>query len=55
MGVGYPLDLLVCSALGVDMFDCVYPCRTGHYSFSPSPLPLPLLLSLLTIISKSGL
>ncbi|OQR82818.1 queuine tRNA-ribosyltransferase [Achlya hypogyna] len=29
MGVGYPVDLVVCSALGVDMFDCVYPTRTG--------------------------
>jgi tRNA-guanine family transglycosylase len=28
MGVGYPLDLVVCVALGVDMFDCVYPTRT---------------------------
>lgn len=23
MGVGYALDLVVCVALGVDMFDCV--------------------------------
>jgi queuine tRNA-ribosyltransferase catalytic subunit len=23
MGVGYPVDLVVCTALGVDMFDCV--------------------------------
>ena len=23
-GVGYPTDLVVCVALGVDMFDCVY-------------------------------
>lgn len=23
MGVGYPLDIVVCSALGVDMYDCV--------------------------------
>jgi tRNA-guanine family transglycosylase len=30
MGVGYPLDLVVCVALGVDMFDCVWPCM---YSF----------------------
>ncbi len=29
MGVGYAVDLVVCSALGVDMFDCVYPSRTG--------------------------
>eukprot|EP01006_Ploeotia_vitrea_P023566 TRINITY_DN56093_c0_g1_i1.p1 TRINITY_DN56093_c0_g1~~TRINITY_DN56093_c0_g1_i1.p1 ORF type:complete len:391 (+),score=8.02 TRINITY_DN56093_c0_g1_i1:31-1203(+) len=31
MGVGYPVDLVVCTALGVDMFDCVYPCRTARF------------------------
>ena len=31
MGVGYPLDLMVCVALGVDMFDCVWPCRTARF------------------------
>jgi tRNA-guanine transglycosylase len=31
MGVGDPLDLVVCVALGVDMFDCVYPTRTGRF------------------------
>lgn len=31
MGVGYPLDLIVCVALGVDMFDCVYPGRTARF------------------------
>eukprot|EP01012_Entosiphon_sulcatum_P056589 TRINITY_DN80283_c0_g1_i1.p1 TRINITY_DN80283_c0_g1~~TRINITY_DN80283_c0_g1_i1.p1 ORF type:complete len:390 (+),score=52.51 TRINITY_DN80283_c0_g1_i1:274-1443(+) len=31
MGVGYPEDLVVCSALGVDMFDCVFPCRTARF------------------------
>lgn len=30
MGVGYALDLVVCSALGVDMYDCVFPTRTGR-------------------------
>lgn len=30
MGVGYPLDLVVCTALGVDMYDCVYPTRTAR-------------------------
>jgi queuine tRNA-ribosyltransferase len=29
MGVGYAVDLVVCSAFGVDMFDCVYPTRTA--------------------------
>lgn len=29
MGVGYPEDLLVCVALGADMFDCVWPTRTA--------------------------
>lgn len=31
MGVGYPLDLLVCTALGVDQYDCVYPTRTARF------------------------
>lgn len=31
MGVGYALDLVVCCALGVDMFDCVFPTRTGRF------------------------
>ena len=31
MGVGYAVDLVVCSALGVDMFDCVYPTRTARF------------------------
>eukprot|EP00928_Gymnodinium_smaydae_P015670 TRINITY_DN15802_c0_g1_i1.p1 TRINITY_DN15802_c0_g1~~TRINITY_DN15802_c0_g1_i1.p1 ORF type:complete len:477 (-),score=98.95 TRINITY_DN15802_c0_g1_i1:102-1457(-) len=31
MGVGYPLDIVVSVALGVDMFDCVYPCRTARF------------------------
>ena len=36
MGVGYPLDLVVCTALGVDMYDCVYPTRTARYAPSHS-------------------
>lgn len=31
MGVGFALDLVVCSALGVDMYDCVYPTRTARF------------------------
>merc|ERR1712194_899891 len=31
MGVGYSLDIVVCVAHGVDMFDCVYPCRTARF------------------------
>lgn len=37
MGVGYPLDLVVCSALGVDMYDCVYPTRTGRFGTAMVP------------------
>ncbi|ETV99774.1 queuine tRNA-ribosyltransferase [Aphanomyces invadans] len=37
MGVGYPVDLVVCSALGVDMFDCVYPTRTGRFGTAITP------------------
>ncbi|XP_027267342.1 queuine tRNA-ribosyltransferase catalytic subunit 1 isoform X2 [Cricetulus griseus] len=29
MGVGYATDMVVCVALGCDMFDCVYPTRTA--------------------------
>ena len=31
MGVGFAVDLVVCSALGCDMFDCVYPTRTARF------------------------
>lgn len=31
MGVGYPEDLVVCVALGADMFDCVFPTRTARF------------------------
>ncbi|OJJ46382.1 hypothetical protein ASPZODRAFT_132475 [Penicilliopsis zonata CBS 506.65] len=31
MGVGYPEDLIVATALGADMFDCVWPTRTARF------------------------
>ncbi|KAL4715144.1 hypothetical protein ACJJTC_012191 [Scirpophaga incertulas] len=31
MGVGMAIDLVVCVALGVDMFDCVFPTRTARF------------------------
>lgn len=31
MGVGFAEDLVVCVALGVDMFDCVFPTRTARF------------------------
>lgn len=37
MGVGYPLDLVVCVALGADMFDCVYPARTARFGTALVP------------------
>jgi tRNA-guanine family transglycosylase len=37
MGVGYAVDLVVCSALGVDMFDCVYPSRTARFGTALVP------------------
>lgn len=33
MGVGFAVDLVICSALGVDMFDCVFPTRTAVIIF----------------------
>ncbi|KAK4538188.1 hypothetical protein CDCA_CDCA16G4213 [Cyanidium caldarium] len=41
MGVGYPADLLVCVALGVDMFDCVYPARTARFGSALVDGPAP--------------
>ena len=37
MGVGYPLDLVICTALGVDMYDCVYPTRTARFGTALVP------------------
>eukprot|EP00977_Amphora_coffeiformis_P030360 scaffold46492_cov168-Amphora_coffeaeformis.AAC.1 len=48
MGVGYPLDcknddresskcVVVCTALGVDMYDCVYPTRTARFGVALVP------------------
>ncbi|KAF8373008.1 tgt-1, partial [Pristionchus pacificus] len=31
MGVGFAVDLVVCSLLGADMFDCVFPTRTARF------------------------
>ncbi|XP_049666900.1 queuine tRNA-ribosyltransferase catalytic subunit 1 isoform X2 [Accipiter gentilis] len=43
MGVGYATDLVVCVALGCDMFDCVFPTRTARFGSALVPwgsLPL---------------
>ena len=37
MGVGYAVDLIVCVALGVDMFDCVFPTRTARFGTALVP------------------
>jgi len=34
MGVGTPEDLLDCIALGVDLFDCVYPTRCARHALA---------------------
>lgn len=34
MGVGHPEDLVAGIALGIDMFDCVYPTRTGRFGYA---------------------
>lgn len=31
MGIGYPLDIVLCAAMGADMFDSVYPTRTARF------------------------
>ena len=35
MGVGYPLDIVVCVALGVDMFDCARPSSRKPATYPP--------------------
>ena len=40
-GVGYPLDIVVCSALGADMYDCVYPTRTARFGTALVPEVYP--------------
>ncbi|XP_001623330.3 queuine tRNA-ribosyltransferase catalytic subunit 1 [Nematostella vectensis] len=37
MGVGYAVDLVVCCALGADMYDCVYPTRTARFGTALVP------------------
>lgn len=37
MGVGFPVDLVVCCALGIDMYDCVYPTRTARFGVALVP------------------
>lgn len=34
MGVGHPEDLVASIGLGVDLFDCVYPTRTGRFGYA---------------------
>ena len=31
MGIGYPVDLVVCTLLGMDQFDCVFATRTARF------------------------
>ena len=37
MGIGYDTDLIVCVAMGVDMFDCVFPTRTARFGHALTP------------------
>ncbi|XWS21466.1 hypothetical protein CRYUN_Cryun30bG0057300 [Craigia yunnanensis] len=37
MGVEHPLDIVVCIALGADMYDCVYPTRTACFGTTLVP------------------
>jgi tRNA-guanine transglycosylase len=37
MGIGYATELVVCVALGVDMFDCVFPTRTARFGHALVP------------------
>jgi tRNA-guanine family transglycosylase len=48
MGVGYPVDVVICSLLGVDMFDCVYPCRTARFGTALGDVPGGIKINLLS-------
>jgi len=37
MGVGFAVDLVICCALGADMFDCVFPTRTARFGCALTP------------------
>jgi len=37
MGVGFPVDLVICCALGADMYDCVFPTRTARFGTVLTP------------------
>ncbi|XP_052091286.1 queuine tRNA-ribosyltransferase catalytic subunit 1-like [Mytilus californianus] len=37
MGVGFAVDLVICAALGCDMFDCVFPTRTARFGSALVP------------------
>lgn len=37
MGIGYPLDIVLCSALGADMYDSVFPTRTARFGVALVP------------------
>ncbi|KAK9853112.1 hypothetical protein WJX84_002118 [Apatococcus fuscideae] len=37
MGIGYPMDVVICSALGADMYDSVYPTRTARFGVALVP------------------
>lgn len=39
MGIGYPVDIVVCVALGADMFDSVYPTRTARFGVALANVP----------------
>ena len=49
LAFSYAVDLVVCCALGVDMFDCVYPTRTAVSGLS-AVLPMLTLIRPFTFL-----
>src|SRR5438876_12048614 len=52
MGVGFAEDLVVCSALGCDMYDCVFPTRTAVSPLSQNFILSELCQRLIKLISS---
>jgi len=54
MGIGYPLDIIVCSVSRVDLYDYVYLTRLGHdfaYSSFATVMVVCAVVSILACIS----
>lgn len=55
MGIGYPLDIVVCSVSRVDLYDCVYPTRLGNDFAHPSFATVMVVCAVVSILAYISL